>query len=94
MINNKEITKKYFNNRIIEGFSKSRKLKKTYLDKLIDLFPFFVRWPIQFFYNIWKQAVQNKKWYLLIFLFFAFTYIKKIVRTNLQDTYRYRYGTK
>lgn len=76
MINNKEITKKYFNNRIIEGFSKSKKLKKTYLYKLIDQFPFIVRRPVEFFYNIWRKAVQNK-WYLLIILFFAFTFIKK-----------------
>mgnify|MGYP001215605716 CR=1 FL=1 len=77
-------------NNIEEFASKKRKKnKKGIIDKFIGFLPFFIRWPVQLYYYIFKKGLRNPIYLALLFLWFMF--MKKTVRTNLEDTYRYKY---
>ena len=73
----------------IEKFS-NRSNRQDFIDKAISFLPFFLKWPMQFYYSIFKKGWDNPIYWGVLFIWFVF--MKKTVRTNLEDTYRYRYG--
>ena len=86
MINQKELRKYSNKSRSVEKFASS---KPQGLAKIVDMMPFFIKIPLQFYYSIFKKGLKNPIYLGLLFVWFVF--MKKAVRINLEDTYRYKY---
>ena len=85
MINQKKVSNKYYNNsKIVEKFA-----NRDAIDKFLNYLPFFIKWPLRFYYSIFKKGLKNPVYLGILFVWFVF--LKKTVRTNLEDTYRYKY---
>ena len=64
---------------------------KDSVEKILDYFPFFVKWPIQTYYNLYKEGIKRSgidRAIIFSFLFIWFVFVKKTVRINLEDSYR------
>ena len=81
MINQKVVSNKP---RSVEKFA-----SKSTVDTFLDYMPIFIRIPLKFYYSIFKKGLKNPIYLGLLFAWFVF--MKKTVRTNLEDTYRYKY---
>tara|TARA_E500000178_G_C16575461_1_gene553655 strand:- start:60 stop:314 length:255 start_codon:yes stop_codon:yes gene_type:complete len=81
------------NNKIIlknkEEFLGSSR-RKDIIDKFLDQLPFFISWSLKLYYNIFKEGFKNPVYWVALFTWFVI--MKKIVRVNLEDTYKYSYN--
>ena len=83
MINQKELRKYSNKSRSVEKFASS---KSTGLAKFVEMLPFFIKIPLQFYYTIIKKGSKNPIYLGALFVWFVF--MKKTVRINLEDSYR------
>ena len=60
---------------------------KGLIEGLLWYFPFFVRWPLQFFYWMIKKGFSNPLY--IAGLFIIFTIIKRVVKNNTFDWSNY-----
>lgn len=88
MIDHKIIKKKYFSkNKTIEGFSKKNKNEYFLQDHVLIYFPFFIRYPIQFFLWMFWQSFKEPIYLLILFGFFSI--MKRTVKNNTFDWTHY-----
>lgn len=76
----------------VEKFSSSSRQsnREDIIDKAISYLPFFLKYPLQFYYSLFKKGWENPIYWGILFAWFVF--MKKTVRINLEETYRLRYG--
>ena len=66
------------NSQIKENFASSR--SQGLIDGLLLYLPFFVRWPVKFFFWAFFKGLTNPLY--LLGLFILFTVIKRVVKNN------------